>query len=446
MPMVERFSSALVIGLGASGLAAARLLADRGTAVTVTDRRTEAELAGILERLPSGVRTALGGHPLELLDGAGVVVPSPGVPADAPILEAARSRRIPVLAEVELAWLHRPDATLVAVTGSNGKSTVTSMAAAILERSGMATAAGGNLGPPASELVLSGGWDAWVLEISSFQSELLTAMRPQAAVLLNVSQDHLERHPGMAAYARAKYRLFAFQTPEDVAVLNRDDPASAGAPAAARRRFFSLEPGADGSLADGELVVDGEALMPADAMGASGLHNVANALAATLATLAVGAGRDAAREALERFEGLPHRHRTVAFHEGVRWVDDSKATNVGATVAGLAGYTERSVHLILGGLGKGQDFTALVPAVRRAAARVYLIGRDAAVIAEALGDATAVEHCGTLDEAVRRARAAARPGQTVLLAPACASFDQFADYAARGDAFRRLVEEVTACR
>ncbi len=446
--MRKRPTSALVIGLGASGLAAARLLADSGSAVTVTDRRTEAELAGVLEALPPGIRTALGGHPAGLLDSTGLVVTSPGVPSDAPILLEARRRGIAVVTEIELAWRHRPDALLVAVTGSNGKSTVTSMTAAILAASGIDTAAGGNLGPPASELVLSGGWDAWVLEVSSFQAEALTAMRPAVAVLLNLSQDHLERHPDMEAYAAAKYRLLAFQDPGDTAVLNRDDPLSAAAPTAARKRFFSLLNDADGALRDDELVVDGEPLMPASGLGVAGRHNAANALAATLAALAAGADRDAAREALARFEGLPHRHRVVVESGGVRWVDDSKATNVGATLAGLEGYPPRSVHLILGGLAKGQDFTVLAPAVRRAAARVYLIGRDAETIAAALGDAAPIERCGTLPEAVRRARAAARAGETVLLAPACASFDQFEDYAARGDAFRELAagEEVVPCR
>ena len=446
MPMRERPTAALVIGLGRSGLAAARLLAARGWTVTVTDRRSEMELGEALDRLPPGVRTVLGGHPETALDGVGLVVTSPGVPPDAPILRAAAARGLTVLPEIELAWRHRREAPLVAVTGSNGKSTVTSLIAAALCEGGIAAAAGGNLGTPASELVLKGGWDVWVLEVSSFQAEAFDEFRPDVAVLLNVSQDHLERHPDMEAYARAKYRLFARQRPEDTAVLNADDRLAAATPTAARRRRFSLEAPADATVRDGTLVLDGEPLLPASALRIEGRHNVANALAAALAAEAAGAPREAIRRALERFEGLPHRHRTVAERGGVRWVDDSKATNVGAAAAALAGYPERSVHLILGGLGKGQSFEALAPAVRRAAVRVYLIGRDAGIIAEALEGTAPLERCGTLEEAVRRAAAAARPGETVLLAPACASFDQFTDYAARGEAFARLAGEVAPCR
>jgi len=440
-------SRLLVVGLGASGQAAVRLAAAGGSAVAVTDLRTEAELEEILHRLPPVEAVFAGGHPHRALDGVEMVVTSPGVPVGTPLLAEARRREIPVLSEVEYAWRHRPGAPLVAVTGSNGKSTVTTLIAEMLRRSGRAVAAGGNLGPPASQLVLEGGWDSWVLEISSFQAELLTAMAPRAAVLLNLSQDHLERHPDMASYLEAKLRLFAHQGPGDTAVLNADDPPVAGAVTPGRRRFFSLERPADAWSDGTHLYLDGEPLLPVPRLGLAGRHNVANALAAVLAARELGAGRDAMASSLESFRGLPHRHVLVTERNGVRWVDDSKATNVGAALAALSGYGRDSVLLILGGLGKGQDFSILTPTLRRVARRIYLIGRDAHTIAQAIEGAAPMERCETLESAVDHARRDARPGDTVLLAPACASFDQFAGYAERGDAFAALVgKEVVPCR
>ncbi len=441
-------SRVLVVGLGASGRAAAHLAAADGSRVVVTDLRPEAELAAALEGLPPLDGLFAGGHPEACLEGVELVVASPGVEAGAPLLAAAGDRGIPVLTELEFAWLHRPEAPLAAVTGSNGKSTVTALTAHVLREAGFRAAAGGNLGPPASELVLRGGWECWVLEVSSFQAELLTALRPRVALLLNLSQDHLERHPTMEAYLEAKLRLFARQGPGDAAVLSGDDPRVAAAPVRARRLLFSLEHPADAWL-DGDILrLGGAELLPASELPLAGRHNAANALAAALAARELGAPVEALAPALATFRGLPHRHVTVHEAGGVRWVDDSKATNVGATLAALSGYPEGTVHLILGGLAKGQDFAPLVPAVRRAARRVYLIGRDAATLAAALEGAAPLEHCGTLERAVERARAAARPGDTVLLAPACASFDQFRDYGERGDVFARLApgREGVPCR
>jgi len=437
----------LVVGLGGSGRAAARLAAADGSRVRVTDLRPEAELDGVLANLPEVEDGFFGGHPASALEDVDLVVTSPGVAADAEILVTARGRGIPVLPEVELAWRHRPEAPLVAVTGSNGKSTVTTLIAEILRAAGVAAAAGGNLGVPACELILEDGWDVWVLEISSFQSELLVELNPRVGVFLNLSQDHLERHPSLTAYRDAKLRLFARQGPEDALVLNADDPPVAGTETAARRLPFSLVSPAEGWL-DGDLLrLGGEALMPAERVALAGRHNLANALAAAVAARELGATPAAARTVLERFPGLPHRHATVHESGGVRWVDDSKATNVGATVAALGGYPERSVHLILGGLGKGQDFAALAPAVARAACVVYLIGADAEVIASALLGAAPIEQCGTLEEAVERARRRVSAGETVLLAPACASFDQFAGYAERGERFAALAgKEAAPCR
>jgi len=440
-------SRVLVVGLGRSGAAAARLAAADGADVVVTDRRTEAELAGPLELLPAGTRVVAGGHPESCLDGVELVVVSPGVPPIIDLLAAARARGIDLVTEVEFAWRHRPDAPLAAITGSNGKSTVTTLIAEMLRADGYEVAAGGNLGTAASELVLGGGWDRWVLEISSFQSELLTAMAPSAAVFLNLSQDHLERHTDLDDYLAAKRRLFAFQSTDDTAVLNADDPASAATETRAERRFFSLENATDAWLDGDRLVMDGAVLTTTERIRLSGGHNLSNILAAALAAKAIGAAPEAVAAAAVSFDGLEHRHRIVHEAAGVRWIDDSKATNIGATLAALRGYPAGSLHLVLGGQSKGQDFRVLAGEVQRAVARLYVIGIDGPAIADALDGTAPMESCGTLEEAVRRARAAAAPGQVVLLAPACASFDQFTGYDQRGDVFAALARrEEAACR
>jgi UDP-N-acetylmuramoylalanine--D-glutamate ligase len=317
----------------------------------------------------------------------------------------------------------------------------------MLTATGLDAVAGGNLGTAACELALSGGWEIWVLEVSSFQAELLTTMKPQVGVFLNLSPDHLERHPDLESYLEAKRRLFAFQGRNDAAVLNADDRSVAETRTPARRLYFSLLREADAWLDDGRLMLGSRCVAERGAMALAGLHNVANGLAAAVAASAVGADDEAIRRVLEGFTGLSHRHLTVHRAAGVTWVDDSKATNVGATLAALRGYPDGSVHLILGGLGKGQNFEVLIPEIRRAAARVYVIGIDGPAILAAIGDAAAVEDCGTLEEAVHRAREEAVSGQWVLLAPACASHDQFEDFADRGRRFTALArQEVAHCR
>lgn len=435
---------ALVVGLGASGVAAARLLQRDGWQVVVTDLKTRAELAGRLAQLPTTVESRLGAHPPELLDATSLVVVSPGVPWDLPLLVDARERGLEVVAEVELAYRTTPDTPIAGVTGSNGKSTVTSLLGEMLRAAGMATGVGGNIGHPASALALEGGHDAWVLELSSFQLEGCITLRPRVGVLLNLSADHLDRHTDLEAYLALKARLFARQRNDDVAVLNLDDPRVAALAVPAQRATFSLsDRSADAYRAGEELVIDGRSLLPRAQLPLLGDHNVANALAAALAAVRLGVDRSAVSRALRTFRGLHHRHQIVAECGGVRWVDDSKGTNIGATAAGLSGYPPATIHLILGGLGKGQDFRELRPAVTGRVARVYLIGRAAEEIATALEGAVAIEHCGTLTEAVQRAAAHARPGDTVLLSPACASFDQFADYADRGTTFARLARAAT---
>lgn len=435
---------ALVVGLGASGVAAARLLTRDGWQVVVTDLKTRAELAERLTQLPAGVESALGAHPPELLATTTLVVVSPGVPWELPLLEEARRHEIEVVAEVELAARTAAGIPIVGVTGSNGKSTVTAVLGEILRTAGMTTGVGGNIGHPASALAFEGGHDAWVLELSSFQLEGCTTLRPRVGVLLNLSADHLDRHRDIDSYLALKATLFARQADTDVAVLNADDVRVASLQVPSGRAAFSLhDQAADAHLHGGELIVDGAALLPRAELPLLGDHNVANALAAALAAVRLGADRAAVAEGLRAFRGLPHRHQIVAEAGGVRWVDDSKGTNIGATAAGLAGYPPGTIHLILGGLGKGQDFRELRAAVTDRVARAYLIGRAVEEIAGALEGAVVLERCGTLAEAVRRAAATVRRGDTVLLSPACASFDQFADYADRGFTFARLATAAT---
>ncbi len=443
---VRQFHRVLIVGLGSSGLAAARLAARDGAEVWVTDRRSAVDLEVEAAGLPDRCRTFFGGHSEACLEGVDLVVPSPGVAPEAEILQLARGREIAVIPEVEYAWLHAPTKPMAAITGSNGKSTVTTLTAEILRESGVAAVAGGNLGPAASELVLGGGWNCWVLEISSFQAELLTVMRPRVAVFLNLSQDHLERHPDMASYRTAKQRLFLFQQDGDLAVLNADDAEVVETPTAARRHIFSLVTTADAWLDGDELMLGSEVFTHRSGVALTGVHNVANALASVLAAVELGGTPEAASRVLKRFRGLDHRHQIVHEADGVRWVNDSKATNVGAALAALGGYPDSSLHLIMGGQAKGQDFSVMAGEVERVAVRVYLIGIDGHSIATCLANTAPVVECETLDEAVCAAREEAAPGQLVLLAPACASFDQFDGYAHRGRVFSELARrEVAPC-
>ena len=436
-------SRALVVGLGVSGVAAATLLASQGWAVTVNDRASSSDLAAQLATLPAGAEAVSGGHPIELLEGATLVVVSPGVPWELELLEEARIRGLEVLAEVELASRAMAGVPIVGVTGSNGKTTVTTLLGETVRAAGWRVGVGGNIGTAASELALVGGWDAVVLELSSFQLEGCTTLRPHVGVLLNVSPDHLDRHPSMASYLAAKARIFTHQLARDFAVLNADDPGLAGLRAPSRTVRFSLsDPAAEAHIAGGVLVLDGEPLLSRAELPLPGEHNVANALAVALAASRLGVPRAAIAHALRRAAALPHRHQVVAKAGGIRWVDDSKGTNIGATAAGLTGYAPGTVHLILGGLSKGQDFRELRPAAEGRLARLYLIGEAAGQIAAAMAGAVPVERCGTLEEAVRRAALQARPGDVVLLSPACASFDQFRNYAHRGEEFARLARAV----
>ncbi len=439
---------ALVYGLGLSGKAAASLLLGRGVEVVGVDARPAAALD--LGDLADEPRLAVhaGAEPSELPAGLDGVVVSPGVPMDRPLLAAARARGVPVIAEVELAFplLNGP---VVAITGSNGKSTTTALAGAMLRAAGRDVEVCGNIGAPLAGVVEGPAGRVFVVELSSFQIEGIVTFRPRAAALLNLAEDHLDRYGGMAAYAAAKKRLFAGQGPGDVAVLNADDPATLELATAARRRLFSRRRRVeDGCWLDGERVIEtapGAAaaeLFRADEVPLAGVQNLENAMAAALLARAMAAEPAALRRGLAGFRGLPHRLERVGEKGGVVWYDDSKGTNPAATAKSLEGFPAGSVHLILGGRNKGADLGALAPVVREKARRLYLIGEAAEEFARALGDAAPSERAGTLERAVRSAAGRARPGEAVVLSPACASFDQFRNFVHRGEAFQAFVREV----
>lgn len=438
-----------VLGFARSGHSLARALLDRGVEVSIGDRKPESELSGTEELSVRGARFYGGGPGEGFLDGAKWLALSPGVPLTAPPVVEARARGIEVLAEFEIAWrLLEAEVSgenrWVAVTGTNGKSTTTAWIAHILRRAGRPVALAGNIGVPLSDFLADRLARDFVCELSSFQLETVERFRPDVAVLTNVTPDHLDRYASFEDYAAAKERIFQNQRPGDFSVVNADDPAARAARTRARRIPFSRAGPVRGGawIEAGWLVSDvaGDArrVFRQEKLALPGAHNLENALAALAAVECLRAPEDAVRDALARFEGLPHRTEVVAERDGVRWVNDSKGTNVDATRKALEGYASGSVVLILGGRDKHGDFEALKPAVARAARSVLTIGEAAEPIERALAGAAASERCETMDRAVARAAQIARPGDTVLLSPACASFDQYANFEERGAHFAAL--------
>jgi UDP-N-acetylmuramoylalanine--D-glutamate ligase len=434
----------LVLGLGVSGRSAARFCADRGARVTAADERGADALPGLGDLGP-GVECVLG-RPFPDVADFDLVVPSPGVP---PARYRERARR--VWGDVELAGraLAIP---VVAVTGTNGKSTTTRLVEALLRGSGVRARAAGNLGEPALDLV-GEALDVAVLEVSSFQLETCESFRPRVAVVLNVTPDHLDRHGSFEAYRDCKLRLLAHQQDDDTAVLNFDDPVVRSFADAARGRVVAFRTGGPlehGAWLDGACVRlraedGGIRTVSLEGLRLPGAHNRENVVAALAAVWAAGADPVRAAAALVGFRGLPHRMQEVARVADVLYVDDSKATNPGAAARALAGYSAPLVW-IAGGRGKGLDFGPLAAAAAGRVRRAVLIGESAGPLKDAL--AGKVETCaaGSLEEAVRCAARLARPGDVVLLAPACASQDQFRDYRERGERFRAAVEELRAGR
>ncbi len=419
----------LVLGLGDTGLSVARFAEWHGAKVRVADTRAQPP-----RHFNGDVR--LGPFTEALLDGVDMLCISPGLALDQPLIDAALSRSIPVLGDVELFAWHN-NAPVVAVTGTNGKSTVTALAAHLLRSAGIEAKAAGNIAPPVLDAALEASPAAWVLELSSYQLETTWSLDPRAAVMLNLSEDHLDRYSSLREYGSAKARVFQGS---GVQVLNRDDPASTAMALPGRRVVtFGLD-GRDFGVSAGLLVEDGEPIVAVAELPIHGAHNVANALAACALVRALGVQREKLAAGLKSFRGLPHRLQRVRERDDVQWYDDSKGTNVGATIAALRGLGQKTV-LILGGDGKGQDFSPLREPVARYAVRTLLIGRDAPLIEKALAGLP-MQRCATLEEAVHVAAATARPGQAVLLSPACASFDMFRDYKHRGDVFAEAVRRL----
>ena len=426
----------LVVGLARSGVAGALALRERGERVLGCDAGTP---RGMRALAGAGVELHCNEDGVALLERVRAVVKSPGVPAQAPVIAAARAGGKQVLGELELGWRMLPN-EFVAVTGTNGKTTTVELIGHIHREAGLPVAVAGNVGAAVSGLVGRVDERATIVcEVSSFQLEDTQAFAPEAAVLLNVTPDHLDRHGTFEAYLAAKLEIFARQGNEDIAVaplgLGVEDLGGCG-----RRVCFGEGAGAALSLSAGELWWEERPLLRTEEIRLRGGHNVENSMAAAAVCLERGVDADAVRAGLRSFAGVAHRLEEVARRDGVLWVNDSKATNVASTLVALDAFAGSAVHLILGGQGKGQDFTSLREQVGRSRA-VYLIGEDAPVIAAALeGVEVEMHESGDLERAVVQARAAAREGDVVLLSPACASFDQFEDFEARGERFRELVE------
>jgi UDP-N-acetylmuramoylalanine--D-glutamate ligase len=427
----------VVVGLARSGAAVARALRAVGAEVRACDAAPVGdELRAELEALGAEVHAPDSG--IGLLPGARTLVKSPGVPPEAPVVAAARERGMAVVGELEIAWRMLPN-DFVAVTGSNGKTTTTELIGHIHREADVPVAVAGNIGTALSSLPGAVGPDVVVVcEASSFQLQDTELFAPDAAVLLNLSEDHLDYHGSFDAYRAAKLQVFARQANEAVAVaplgLGIEDLGGC-----ARRVCFGSGPGAELADRAGWLWWDEEALMPVEAIRLRGLHNRRNAMAAAAVTLARGIDPAAVRAALESFAGVPHRLEEVATIDGVLYVNDSKATNVDAAVTGIESF-DGGVHLILGGRHKGGDLAPLVTAVRRRAAAVYLVGEAADEIGAALGGTGVPLHrCGDLERAVAAARRGARAGDVVLLSPACTSYDQYRSFEERGEHFRALV-------
>lgn len=436
----------LVVGLGKTGLATANRLSRIGAAVTVTDLRPIAELEQQAAGLDPKVKIAAEGYDEVFGVTFDLIVPSPGVSWDSELLQNFRNEGIEVISEIELAY-RLSSSRWIAVTGTNGKTTTTSMVGDMLREAGMRCVVCGNIGNPAiGEDAIFDKETAVVAEVSSFQLEAADRFAPSVAAILNITPDHLDRHGSMENYASIKSLIFLKQKPSDVCVLNADDPLTAGLAPAVRSKVFvfsSTKSVDDGAFAEGGMIFIAEKgartpVGPVKELKVEGQANLENALAACAISHAAGADAASIGRALFAFKGIPHRMELVAETGSVRYINDSKGTNVSATMKALGGI-DTDVTLLLGGRDKDGDFKPLADAVRKKGARVILIGEAADKIASSLGDYAKVSRAADMDEAVRLAASASKPGDTVLLSPACASFDMYKNFEERGESFRRAV-------
>ena len=436
---------ALVVGLGLSGLSSARYLARHDYAVTVVDSRTQPPGLGALHAELPDVRVATGSFQAALFQDPGLLVVSPGISLKEPAIAEAIQRGVEAVGDVEL-FARAAKAPVLAITGVNGKSTVTSLVGQMCKEAGFDTAVGGNIGVPVLDLLRTPEPDVYVLELSSFQLETVSSLNARAATVLNITPDHMDRYAKLSEYAAAKARIFRG---DGAMILNADDPVvmAMDLPGRGTVRFGENAPASDidyGLMTHGGetwLARGARQLMPASAVPLPGRHNLLNVLAAMALAECMHVPLDAMKRAVARFHGLHHRTELVLERHGVRWIDDSKGTNVGATVAALNGMGA-PVILIAGGEGKGVDFGALRTPVANCARAVVLIGRDAELIEKALAGVVPVVKAADMHAAVREAARLAQPGDVVLLSPACASFDMFRNYEHRGQVFAQAVEEI----
>jgi UDP-N-acetylmuramoylalanine--D-glutamate ligase len=438
----------LVVGLGKSGLAAARFLKERGARVTVSDARPAtliAELPGLLEQ---GIMVEAGSHGLLTFRRQDLIVVSPGVPASTPELKQVRAMGMHIIGELELGAQYLQGQVL-AITGSNGKTTTTSLLGEILQAAGKPTLVGGNIGKPVTELVPESTPETWsVLEVSSFQLETVETFRPRIAMVLNITPDHLDRHGNFENYAAAKARITEFQTAEDFLVLNAEDKATQMVAAKTKAQiywFSSRRQIKQGAFVHGETIffipsegAKPEPVMPVAEIPLAGAHNVENVLAAVCAARLAGVTSEAIRTAVAAFKAVEHRLEFVRELHGVRYYNDSKATNVDATVKAVEAFAG-GIYLILGGKDKDSDYAAMGPLLHERVKTVITIGSAAEKIEHQLAGVVKIERAETMDRAVALAHEVAVAGDTVLLAPACASFDQFQNYEHRGQVFKSLV-------
>src|SRR5215470_8167527 len=441
----------LVVGLGKSGVAAAFFLADHGAKVTVSDAKSEAQLEKqIPALLDRGITLETGTHNERTFRDQDLIVVSPGVPSDQPQLQHARALGIPVIGEVELAFRFL-QGKVIAITGSNGKTTTTTLVGEILNKSGKKTLVGGNIGTPVISLAGKSSPDhLLVLEISSFQLETIEQFRPWIAAILNITPDHLDRHRTFQAYMAAKARIFENQQAGDFGLLNLDDPASAALKSKVKGAlywFSRRQPVENGTyVSKGEIVFRNSGretpMLPISDIQLKGAHNLENVLAAVCVGMLAGCEPQQVRKAVAEFGGVEHRLEPAGNVRGVAYYNDSKATNVDATIKALEAFPG-NIHIILGGKDKDSDYTLLVSLLRERTKAAYTIGSSAAKIESQIAGATKVVSSHTLQNAVREASESAQPGDIVLLAPACASFDQFENYEQRGRVFKQLVHALT---